>query len=150
MTAVCSPIDGVAASLADVPDEVFASGMVGAGLAVVPSAEGVMDVAAPVAGKVMRIMPHALVIMTPENRGVLVHVGIDTVHMKGEGFMVHAAKKDRVEVGDVLITADVAAIRAAGHDPICPVVIMESVAEDIGDVAAPGTPVAMGDPLFFA
>ena len=92
MTAVCSPIDGVAASLADVPDEVFASGMVGAGLAVVPSAEGVMDVAAPVAGKVMRIMPHALVIMTPENRGVLVHVGIDTVHMKGEGFMVHAAK----------------------------------------------------------
>ena len=150
MTAVCSPIDGVAAALADVPDEVFASGMVGAGLAVVPAGDGVIDVAAPVAGKIMRIMPHALVIMTPENRGVLVHVGIDTVRMKGEGFAVHAAKKDRVEVGDVLITADVAAIRAAGHDPICPVVIMESVAEDINDVLDPGTSVAVGDPLFLA
>ncbi len=150
MTAVCSPIAGEVVALADVPDDVFASGMVGAGLAVVPAGDGVIDVAAPVAGKIMRIMPHALVIMTPENRGVLVHVGIDTVRMKGEGFAVHAAKKDRVEVGDVLITADVAAIRAAGHDPICPVVIMESVAEDINDVLDPGTSVAVGDPLFLA
>lgn len=150
MTAVCSPIAGEVVALADVPDDVFASGMVGAGLAVVPAGDGVIDVAAPVAGKITRIMPHALVIMTPENRGVLVHVGIDTVRMKGEGFAVHAAKKDRVEVGDVLITADVAAIRAAGHDPICPVVIMESVAEDINDVLDPGTSVAVGDPLFLA
>lgn len=150
MTAVCSPIAGEVVALADVPDDVFASGMVGAGLAVVPAGDGVIDVAAPVAGKIMRIMPHALVIMTPENRGVLVHVGIDTVRMKGEGFAVHAAKKDRVEVGDVLITADVAAIRAAGHDPICPVVIMGSVAEDINDVLDPGTSVAVGDPLFLA
>lgn len=145
MTAVCSPIAGTAASLAEVPDEVFASGMVGAGLAVVPSGDGVIDVAAPVAGK---IMPHALVIMTPEGRGVLVHVGIDTVRMKGEGFEVLAEKKDRVEVGDVLIIADVSVIRAAGFDPVCPVVIMESVAEDIHDVLEPGTSVAPGDPLF--
>ncbi|MFD5868248.1 PTS glucose transporter subunit IIA [Corynebacterium sp. NPDC060344] len=150
MTAVCSPIDGEVAALADVPDEVFASGMVGAGLAVVPSGEEVIDVAAPVAGKIMRIMPHALVIMTPEGRGVLVHVGIDTVGMKGEGFTVLGAKKDRVEVGDVLITADVAAIRAAGHDPICPVVVMESVAEDVGDLLEPGTAVTTGDALFLA
>lgn len=148
MTAVCSPIAGTAASLAEVPDEVFASGMVGAGLAVVPSGDGVIDVAAPVAGKIMRIMPHALVIMTPEGRGVLVHVGIDTVRMKGEGFEVLAEEKDRVEVGDVLITADVSVIRVAGFDPVCPVVIMESVAEDIHDVLEPGTSVAPGDPLF--
>ncbi len=150
MTAVFSPIAGDVAALADVPDEVFASGMVGAGVAVAPTGEGVIEVVAPVAGKIMRIMPHALVIMTPENRGVLVHVGIDTVHMKGEGFTVHAEKKDRVEVGDVLITADVTAIRAAGHDPICPVVIMESAADDIHDALEPGTRVAAGEALYRA
>ncbi|WP_295624675.1 PTS glucose transporter subunit IIA [uncultured Corynebacterium sp.] len=148
MTAVIAPITGTVAALSEVPDDVFAAGMVGAGVAVVPRGEGTVPVAAPVAGKILRIMPHAMVIITPENRGVLTHVGIGTVHMKGEGFTVHAAKGDRVEAGDVVITADMTAVRAAGHDPACPVLVMESRAEDIADVAEIGAEVSIGDPLF--
>lgn len=148
MTAVMAPVAGRIVALADVPDPVFAAGMVGAGVAIAPDGEGPVGIASPVAGKILRIMPHALVVITPENRGVLVHVGIDTVQLKGEGFVVHGEAKQRVEAGEVLITADVTAIRAAGFDPICPVVIMESSADDISDVLGAGTQVGIGDPLF--
>ncbi len=83
-TSVLAPVAGRAVPLSDVPDPVFSAGMVGYGAAVDPPRE-VIDAVAPVAGKVLKLMPHAYVIMTPDNVGVLVHLGLDTVASTARG-----------------------------------------------------------------
>jgi glucose-specific phosphotransferase system IIA component len=125
--AVYAPLSGDLAALGNVPDPIFAAQMVGSGLAVEPSPEsGPVDVVAPVAGVVVKLHPHAFVIRTSNGTGVLVHVGIDTVRLNGEGFATHVAEGERVEVGNAVITFDPAAVRAHGLSAICPVVVLDS------------------------
>jgi sugar PTS system EIIA component len=83
---VHAPISGRVLPLAEVPDPVFAGQMVGSGAAVEPPAGEMFDVVSPVAGKVIKLLPHAFVVVESSGRGVLTHVGIDTVKLKGEGF----------------------------------------------------------------
>jgi PTS system glucose-specific IIA component len=123
-TPVLAPVEGRAVALGDVPDPVFAQGMVGYGAAIDPPRR-VIDAVAPVGGKVLKLLPHAYIIMTPDNVGVLVHLGLDTVALKGEGFTAHVAQGDEVAAGQVVITYDVPAIEAAGLNPIVPVVVMD-------------------------
>ncbi|MFJ3106318.1 PTS glucose transporter subunit IIA [Streptomyces sp. NPDC086835] len=124
--AVHAPLSGDLAVLGKVPDPVFAAQMVGPGLAVEPfSGTGPVDVVAPVAGAVVKLHPHAFVIQTAGGIGVLVHVGIDTVRLKGTGFRTHVVEGDRVEVGHGVITFDPAAVRAHGLSAICPVVVLD-------------------------
>lgn len=140
-TAVLAPVLGRVVPLSDVPDATFAKGIVGPGLAIDPPRQ-VVDALAPVSGKVMKLWPHAYVIMTPAKVGVLVHLGIDTVQLHGEGFTVLVEEGSDVEVGQPMITYDVPAIEAAGRDPIIPVVIMdksvslEELAESGADLGA--------------
>ena len=97
-TPVLAPIAGRAVALAEVPDPVFAQGMVGYGAAVDPPRQ-VVDAVAPVSGKLLKLMPHAYVIMTADNVGVLVHLGLDTVQLNGAGFTAHVALGDTVSAG---------------------------------------------------
>ncbi|MDD9206575.1 PTS glucose transporter subunit IIA, partial [Georgenia sp. 10Sc9-8] len=93
---VLAPVAGTVLPLADVPDPVFAEALVGPGIAVDPAREGEVSVVAPVAGTVVKLHPHAFVILASGGRGVLVHMGLDTVELRGEGFTLHAAEKDTV------------------------------------------------------
>ena len=123
-TSVLAPVSGRAVALADVPDPVFSAGMVGYGAAVDPP-RGIVEAVAPVSGKLLKLMPHAYVIMTTDNVGVLVHLGLDTVALDGAGFTTHVAQGDDVTAGQLITTYDVAAVEAKGLNPVVPVVIMD-------------------------
>lgn len=123
-TLVLAPVAGRAVALADVPDPVFSQGMVGYGAAVDPPSE-IIDAVAPVSGKILKLLPHAFVIMTADSVGVLVHLGLDTVQLHGVGFTAHVAEGDTVTAGQAVITYDVPAIVAAGYSPVVPVVVMD-------------------------
>jgi PTS system glucose-specific IIA component len=139
-THVLAPLAGRAVPLHDVPDPVFAQGMVGYGAAVEPP-HSVVDAVAPVSGKLLKLMPHAYLVMTADNVGVLVHLGLDTVGLNGEGFTTHVSQGDQVEAGQVVITYDVPAIVARGLAPIVPVVVMD---ERNADNVRPTDAVALG------
>lgn len=130
-TTVCSPVPGRAVALADVPDPVFSQGMVGYGAAVEPPQQ-VVEAVAPVGGKILKLLPHAYVIMTADGVGVLVHLGLDTVQLQGAGFTAHVAQGDEVTAGQKVISYDVPAIVAAGYSPVVPVVVMDE--RDPGNV----------------
>jgi sugar PTS system EIIA component len=123
-TSVLAPVDGRAVALQDVPDPVFSQAMVGHGAAIDPT-RGVIDAVAPVSGKVLKLMPHAYIVMTPDNVGVLVHLGLDTVGLDGQGFTAHVSQGDDVTAGQVVITYDVSSVEANGLNPIVPVVVMD-------------------------
>jgi PTS system beta-glucosides-specific IIC component len=112
---VLAPVTGSVIALADVPDKVFASGAMGAGVGIVPEEDAVYS---PVSGTVQAVMKtgHAYGIKTDEGVEVLVHIGIDTVQMKGEGFEAAVTRGQRIEAGDLLATIDRARIQAAGYD----------------------------------
>lgn len=124
ITSVLAPVTGRAVALSEVPDPVFSAGMVGHGAAVDPPRDVVRAVA-PVSGKVLKLMPHAYVVMTQDNVGVLVHLGIDTVGLNGAGFTTHISQGDTVTAGQLVITYDVGSVVAKGLNPIVPVVIMD-------------------------
>lgn len=123
-TTVIAPVAGRAVPLSDVPDPVFSQGMVGYGAAVDPP-RAVIEAVAPVGGTVLKLMPHAYVVLTPEKVGVLVHLGLDTVALDGEGFTAHVSQGDDVTAGQRVITYDVPAVVAKGLNPIVPVVVMD-------------------------
>jgi len=149
VTEVLAPLPGRVVGLADVPDPVFAGLIVGAGLAVEPEDGATeVEVISPVAGRVMKVHPHAFVVLGPSEAGVLVHLGIDTVRMDGQGFTVHVADGDDVEQGARMITFDPTAVRSAGYSAVCPVVVMQSKAESIEPAVAVGSSVDAGSPLF--
>ncbi len=149
MTVVDAPLPGRVLDLADVPDPVFAGLVVGAGLAIEP-ADGATElvVSSPVAGRVVKVHPHAFVVLDESGAGVLVHLGIDTVRLEGEGFGVHVADGDEVERGAHMITFDPTAVRRAGYSAVCPVIVMQSSADSIEPSVAVGSTVAHGVPLF--
>lgn len=112
-TEILAPLDGVAMPMSEVPDPVFSAEMVGAGVAIEPlDTDAATTVVAPVAGSIVKLHPHAAVIVTDEGTGVLLHVGIDTVG-KADLFEVKAAEGDRVAAGDPLITFSPNAVHAA-------------------------------------
>lgn len=152
ITSVLAPVGGRAVALSEVPDPVFSAGMVGHGAAVDPPHE-VVQAVAPVSGKLLKLMPHAYVVMTADNVGVLVHLGIDTVQLSGEGFTTHVSQGDTVTAGQPVITYDVAAVVAKGLNPIVPVVIMDE--REPGNITASeavraGSDIAAGAELFTA
>ena len=145
---VRAPLPGSVLPIAEVPDPVFAASMVGAGVGIEPGPDaGVVDVVAPVTGRLLKLHPHAFIVLTPEGRGVLVHLGIDTVKMAGAPFTLHVTEGDELAAGDRVVSVDVPAVRAAGYSPVSPVVVMDAAAETMPPVTA-GTQVAAGDELF--
>lgn len=143
---ICSPIPGRALPLAEVPDPVFSAALVGPGIAVDPPRCPV-DAVAPIAGTVVKLHPHAYVVTTMDGAGVLVHLGIDTVQLKGAGFTLHISEGDTVEKGQRIVSFDAAEVAAGGRSPICPVVALDATAEALTEPRRSGL-VESGDVLF--
>lgn len=139
---LCAPVSGRAIKMHDVPDPVFSAEMMGKGCAVYPDCDVVY---APVAGTVSVLMPHAVGINTADGIEALVHIGVDTVDMNGDGFTSLVAQGDAVEAGDPLVGIDRAKIAAAGH-PDCVVVIVTNTADyaSVDMVVEPESQVAAG------
>lgn len=117
-----APMAGTAIKMTDVPDPVFASEAMGTGAAVRPT-EG--RLCAPAAGTVTVLAEtgHALGMTTDAGAEVLMHIGIDTVTLEGAPFTAHVKVGDHVEAGQLLMDVDLDAIRAAGLDPVTPVIV---------------------------
>lgn len=132
-----STVNGTVIALSEVKDDTFASEMLGTTVAVEP-ADGVIK--APCDGEISSIFDtgHAVCITTAAGAELLIHVGIDTVEMNGTGFTKKVAEGDKVHAGDVLIEADLEAIKAAGH-PATTMMILTN-ADDFSKVekAEPG------------
>ena len=95
--------------LSETADPVFSSGAMGAGVAVSPAEETVFS---PVSGTVLSAMPHAVGILADDGSEVLVHVGIDTVEMAGDGLTCHVQQDARVTAGDPIVTFSKAKVAA--------------------------------------
>jgi sugar PTS system EIIA component len=145
LTTVLAPVAGAAIGLAAVPDPVFAQALVGPGTAIDPRREPGTAIA-PINGTIVKLHPHAYVVVGDDGKGVLVHLGIDTVQLKGEGFELLAAEGDRVSAGQPVVAWNPAAIEAGGRSPVCPVVALDAPADSIDDVASGS--VDAGDLLF--
>ena len=144
-TEIFSPLTGTVVALSDVPDPVFGKGIMGPGIAVEPSGNTAY---APGAGTVIAAQPtgHAYGILLDTGVEVLIHVGLDTVKLKGEGFDVHVAKGDRVEAGTPLVTFDRAVIEKAGYPLITPIVVLNAKKFGAVDMSGSGEIVA-GAPI---
>jgi PTS system sucrose-specific IIC component len=119
---VYNPIKGKVVELKEVPDSTFAEGILGKGFAVVPE-DG--KVVAPVSGVITTLFPtkHAVGISGDNGVELLVHIGINTVELNGEGFKAHVAQGDRVKAGDLLMECDFSLIKERGFETITPVVV---------------------------
>ncbi|QYF72798.1 beta-glucoside-specific PTS transporter subunit IIABC [Cryobacterium sp. PAMC25264] len=140
---VSAPLNGTLVSLDDVPDTTFSKRLVGDGTAIRPTSGWVTS---PVNGVVATLFPtkHAVAVRSDSGVEVLIHVGLDTVNLKGAGFTAHVAVGDKVAVGDLLLDVDLAAVGAT-HDTLSVVVITNSAKYTV----EPGTtgPVRAGDAL---
>lgn len=119
---ITAPVSGRLLPMDQVPDPVFSGGLLGPGFAVDP-ADGV--VVAPAAGMIIAVPEtrHAVGLRTTGGAELLIHVGVDTVTLKGEGFTARCAEGDAVEAGAVLLEVDLAAIRDRVPSLVTPVII---------------------------
>lgn len=146
---VTCPVAGEAIDITEVNDAAFASKAMGDGIAIKP-AEGTL--VAPISGTVEALFPtgHALAIKGDNGVSILLHIGIDTVEMKGDGFNARVAQGDHVEQGQLLVEFDLDKIAAAGFEATTMVLAAECPAE--GTLAkCPSGPISLGDrALWFA
>lgn len=117
-----SPVKGKAVAISQVSDSTFGEEILGKGVAIQPE-EG--KIYAPADGTIEMLFDtkHAVSMTTTEGVELLVHIGLDTVALKGEYFTAHKGNGDAVKKGDLLISVDLEAVKAAGYDVITPVVV---------------------------
>ena len=122
---ISSPVEGEAVPISEVSDPTFGEEILGKGVAVRPAKGRIVS---PVDGKVDTMFDtgHAVSISAAEGAEVLVHVGLDTVKLKGQFYKAHVKSGDPVKRGDLLIEFDIAGITGAGYDIITPVVVCNS------------------------
>lgn len=145
-----SPFNGKYVKLEDIPDPVFAEKMMGEGFGIEPS-DG--EVVSPVAGEVMQVFPtnHAVGIKTENGIELLIHIGLETVAMEGQGFTGHVSEGDSVEVGDKLVSFDMDLVSKEANSTISPVIITNSdilksfEIVDAGEVSSAQTVVAKAE-----
>ncbi|OPJ64126.1 glucose PTS transporter subunit IIA [Clostridium oryzae] len=117
-----SPLDGEIIPIEQVPDEVFAQKIAGDGFGIIPSGE---EIVSPVDGELSVVFPtkHAFAITTDDGLEVMVHIGIDTVKLKGEGFTTHIEQGSRVRKGDKVVTMDSNLIKERGKSTVTVVLV---------------------------
>lgn len=126
---IYAPINGQIVSIEDVPDPVFSEKMMGEGIAIIPN-EG--KVHAPVDGEIVQIpqTKHAVGIRAKDDSEILIHIGLETVSLDGEGFSVSVNVGDTVSVGEPLVQFDLDYVREHAKDIITPIVITNSAEMD--------------------
>lgn len=119
---VYAPLTGEVVPLEEVPDPVFAEKMMGEGIAIKPTSGMVVS---PVDGKIVQVFPtkHAVGIETSNGVEILIHIGLETVQMNGEGFTAHVQEGSRVSVGDKLISFDLSIVQEKAKSTITPIII---------------------------
>jgi PTS system D-glucosamine-specific IIC component len=144
-TTLRSPIAGIAIPLTQVDDAAFASEALGKGIAIEPA---VGEVVSPINGKVVMVFDtkHAIGLESDEGVEILIHIGLDTVNLKGEGFTTYVKAGDFVEIGDKLVDFDIDFIKASGYKTTTPIVITNTFNYKNIEVVAEGT-VDLGDAI---
>lgn len=145
--AVLAPVSGRVQDMACVPDPVFSAALVGPGVALEPDPERTTAVA-PVAGTIAKLHPHAYVVLAEDGRAVLVHLGVDTVELAGEGFETLVTEGDTVAAGQPVIRWDPSLVRTSGRSPLVPVVALDAEVDELMEVLSFDTPVQVGEQLF--
>lgn len=133
-----APLTGTVVPLSEVPDPVFAQKVVGDGVAISPT-EGLL--VSPIDAKVTHLFPthHAIALTSDTGLEILMHIGIDTVKLKGQGFTPFVSVGDQVKAGEKLIQFDIATLQQAGCSVVTPIVITN------GDLVAQKNVVATGN-----
>ena len=141
---IASPMDGELIALGDVPDEAFAQGILGDGVAIRP-AKG--EVYAPADGTVDTLFDtcHAITLLCDNGAELLLHVGLDTVKLKGAYFTPQVTSGDRVKKGQLLLKVDLDAVKREGYDTVTPVIVTNTDEWPV-EKKAPGT-VKAGEPI---
>jgi PTS system beta-glucosides-specific IIC component len=119
---ILAPLEGKVVPLSEVSDPTFSQEILGKGVAIIPSKGRIV---APADGvlTVMFETKHAVSITTKQGAEIIIHVGLDTVNLKGEHFTSYKNQGDHVKTGDLLLEFDMDAIKEAGYDVITPVII---------------------------
>ena len=125
MDELCAPVVGNAVPISQVPDPTFAEELLGKGIAVEPT-EGKILAPCDATVDMMFETGHAVSLVADFGAEVLIHVGLETVELKGEHFTIHCANGDKVKKGDLLIEFDLEAIKAAGYKTITPMLVCNS------------------------
>ncbi|GFI16575.1 PTS system glucose-specific EIIA component [Lachnospiraceae bacterium] len=121
-TVISAPVKGECIPISEVADPTFAEEILGKGIAIKP-ADG--KITAPADGVITTVFPtgHAIGLTTPDGVEILVHVGLDTVQLKGQFFHTVAEPDQNVKAGDLILEADIDEIRKAGYDTVTPMII---------------------------
>jgi len=142
---IFAPMNGTLIPITEVADPIFSQEMLGKGVAIRPADDRVVS---PIKGTVMQMFKtgHAVALTSDDGAEVLVHLGIDTVKLEGKHFTAFVKKGDQVNIGDLLVEWNIAAIEAAGFDTITPVAICNS-GEFTGFEASTGSMIEAGEEM---
>lgn len=140
---ICSPLTGQVKDITTIEDDVFSSGMLGQGITIEPTDGQVLS---PVDGVVTSVFPtkHAIGVTSDDGVEILIHIGMDTVSLNGEGFESFVKQNDRVHKGDLMLRVDLDKIKAAGLSVITPIVVTNSSSYQAVKIAA-NNQVSKGD-----
>ncbi|HDA1792557.1 TPA: PTS transporter subunit IIABC [Staphylococcus aureus] len=146
---VHAPLTGEVTPLSEVPDQVFSEKMIGDGIAIKPS-QG--EVRAPFNGKVQMIFPtkHAIGLVSDSGLELLIHIGLDTVKLNGEGFTLHVEEGQEVKQGDLLINFDLDYIRNHAKSDITPIIVTQGNITNLDFKQGEHGNISFGDQLFEA
>lgn len=152
---LCAPFRGVVRALASVPDPVFADAMVGPGIAIEPVEDEngaepwarPIAVLAPISGVVGTLLPHACAIELPSGASVLVHLGIDTVQLKGAGFSALVGVGAAVTAGQHIMTWVPQSAISDGHPLVSPIIAVQADPADLTQMVSAGDAIVAGQPL---
>ncbi len=143
---ILAPCAGQVIAMADVADPVFSAQTVGPGVGIEPD-DGRQVVVAPADGRLLKVSPHAFILLVDGEVGILVHIGINTVRLAGEGFEVLAAQGADVTAGTPVVAWDPAAVTDPGMSRTVVVVVMDGEPDSVTTTAV-GRRVAEGEALF--
>lgn len=119
------PLEGTVVPITEVPDPTFATGIMGPGIAVEPTGDLVVAPADATVAMAFRT-GHAVALTLDDGTELLIHIGLDTVTMEGDGFEVLVSQGDKVTAGTPLVRFDLAKIAAAGHPSVTPIVVLNN------------------------
>ena len=147
---VRAPFSAHVLPLSEVPDPVFASGVVGDGRALLPEADVTcVTLHSPINGVVTKLKSHAAIITSTRGPSILIHLGIDTVGLRGRGFAPLVEEGDIVDAGTPLIHWDLGPVRGAGLSPCVPVIVVNPPGTPVSSALdQTATEVAVLEPLF--
>lgn len=147
MLVVRAPLRGLVIPMSAVPDPVFAEELVGPGVAIRPMLTDNVVACAPITGKVLKLFPHAFAI-TNDDGAALVHLGLDTIKLHGEGFTLEVEQGDLVFAGDPIVAWSPRRVQESGYDPVVPVIALDAKPGWLTHLVEPDSLVIAEEPLF--